>query len=55
MIPQEVMAVASRSKRSKNKKKNKTRTKSMKRISSIDCVDNKLQSVVTYVYISSMT
>jgi hypothetical protein len=54
MITQGVVTVASRSNEVKTRKK-KTRGKSVKNINSIDCVDVRLQSVVTYTYIGNMT
>jgi hypothetical protein len=36
-------------------RKLETRAKSMKRINSIDCVGIRLQSVMTYTYLSSRT
>jgi hypothetical protein len=37
------------------KKETKNYDKSIKNISSVDCIDVRLQSVVTYIYIDSRT
>jgi hypothetical protein len=58
MITLKVEAEASRSNRRKRNRKKKTRAKvedKVNCINLIDCVDDRLQSVMTYIYIGSKT